>query len=76
MGSQGTYLCHWEIILDPFCSSFSIIKVHGLNKNNNKVKNECYLAKKDAATDVVDDSLATYVVFVAGKLYMEGLSAL
>jgi len=36
-----------------------------------------YLAKKDAATEVpVDTSAATYVLWEAGKLYKEGLSAL
>lgn len=36
-----------------------------------------YLAKKEAATEVpVDVSLATQVLWEAGKLYTEGLSAL
>ena len=38
---------------------------------------QTYLAKKDAATEVpVDVSVATQVLWEAGKLYIEGLSAL
>lgn len=41
------------------------------------LKNLSYLAKNDAATEVpVDTSLATHVLWEAGKLYKEGLSAL
>lgn len=41
------------------------------------LRNLSYLAKNDAATEVpVDTSLATYVLWEAGKLYKEGLSAL
>ena len=41
------------------------------------LRNRSYLAKNDAATEVpVDTSLATYVLWEAGKLYKEGLSAL
>lgn len=41
------------------------------------LRNISYLAKNDAATEVpVDTSLATYVLWEAGKLYGEGLSAL
>lgn len=41
------------------------------------LRNLSYLAKNDAATEVpVDTSLATYVLWEAGKLYGEGLSAL